>query len=300
LNLFGSAYFQLQVTDSSGQSTACILHDGVVYAGSNGIINLNAEGLTAPSQKLIGPLIQWGMNAWPWADDREKYELDLQIANSQPGTYWYPWWRNLQSGTVTITGGSASVVGSGTSFLSTICTSGGAPIDSDTVMIIQYPGNDGLTHYTPVGVVSCSDNTHAVLRWNDGGLSGAVYPPSANLPAYPYPDCDSGCSGLGYTVGDDSNLWGTWLYNSIPANYYDVAKAYYGFWLRSELTLITPRSRPRPTSGGNILCSIKDPVAIPASPRTTRSTKLARSIEASRWPGWSSVRFRKAPVPPSG
>ena len=235
LNLFGSADFQLIVTDGSAQSTTCNIHNGVVYSDGNNVINLTSEGVDAASQKMIGPLIQWGKSAWPWADDRQKYTLDLQIANSANGTYYYPFWRTLASGTVTITGGSANVVGSGTAFqtggANAIC-SGTSPRDVDTVLIIRYTGTDSLTHYTPVSVVSCSSDTAAVLSWRSGT---GQYPTSANLPAWPYPNCDSGCSGLGWSAGGDFNNWGVWLSGGEPANFYDVVKSARGLYLRSGI-----------------------------------------------------------------
>ena len=112
LNRFGSANFQLTVTDGSGNSTTCSVHDGVVIAGKNGVIELTSEGLDPISQKFIGPLIMYGANTWPWADTIHKTEMDIQVNNL--ANYYTPFWRTAMPGTISVTAGSNVVTGTGT------------------------------------------------------------------------------------------------------------------------------------------------------------------------------------------
>jgi hypothetical protein len=227
LTQFGSADFQLTVADGSGNQATCIVRHGVVAADSNGVIDLTAEGVDATSQKILGPLIMFGANPWPWADDRHKRTLDIQIANH--ANFYSPWWRTPMPGTISINNGSVEVVGTDTD-LRAPCGGGSTSLGT-AVLFIRYPGTDSRTHYTAMGVASCTDASHLTLA--------TAYPAAPNAP---FPSC-SPCSGLqwqwgyadGTTTYSPQYQFGNWIYFSAPWNYYDVAKSMYAFYLRSGI-----------------------------------------------------------------
>jgi hypothetical protein len=80
LSAFGTYTFQLTVTDGSSQSNSCSVKNGAVVNGTDGVINLTAEGVPAAAQHFIGPMTKYGVNPWPWADNREKASADLIIS----------------------------------------------------------------------------------------------------------------------------------------------------------------------------------------------------------------------------
>ena len=232
LNQFGSADFQLAVTDGSGNTTSCSVHNGVVIADANGVVSLTSEGVDPVSQKFIGPLIMYGANPWPWADTLHMAEMNLQVNNL--ANYYTPFWRTAQPGTIGVTAGSTTITGSGTD-LTAPCGGGSAPLNGAAIFLI-YPGTDGLTHYLNGGVSSCTDANHLEFQMPKGG----GYP--VGTPQLPYPTCSPSCSGwkwswgyYGDTIRSPQDQLGYWLYNSAPANYYDNAKAFYALYLRSGI-----------------------------------------------------------------
>jgi hypothetical protein len=240
LNQFGSADFQLSVTDGSGNTSTCSVHDGVVAADANGVISLSTEGLDPISQKFIGPLIMYGANPWPWADTIHKTEMDLQIQNLA-NTYT-PFWRTAEPGTISVTAGSNIVTGTGTN-LTAPCGGGNTPWDGagSSFIFLIYPGTDGLTHYMNATVISCTDANHLVMSVPNNYPSGpGAYP--TGTPQTPWPDCTAACTGwswqwgyFGDTVYSPQDQYGAWIYNSAPGNYYDNAKAFYALYLRSGI-----------------------------------------------------------------
>jgi hypothetical protein len=86
--VFGSYVFELTVTDSSGVSSACTVKHGAVASDENGAVVTNNSAVDA----LLGPMIGFGANPWPWFDDRHKAAADLQIAglDAYYGAYWDP------------------------------------------------------------------------------------------------------------------------------------------------------------------------------------------------------------------
>jgi hypothetical protein len=205
----GDYVFGLIVTDGSGSSTPCSVEDGAVTTGANNVVSLSSSITT-----LIGPQIRWGTNPWPWYDDRHKAEADQQIGTMD--TYYGAWWDVADPGTVSVTTGSTTVTGVGTTFLATFC--GGSAGPGVRGMVVQYPtGNSlvpGETGRRLVGVASCASDTSLTL----GGI---------------YANDISGGSGLSY--GDDAAS-GTWSYNAAPANYYDNVAALYALYYRSGIT----------------------------------------------------------------
>ncbi len=202
----GSYTFQLTVTDSSGHSSVCTVNDGAVETDNNGLVITNNPAVDT----LLGPMVQYGANPWPWYDDRHKAEADMQIADMDP--YYGAWWNVADTGTVAVTQGSTTIVGTGTTFKATFCGGGTSPVNS---IVVWYPNADlaGDTGRRIMAVVSCQSDTE---------LTTNNYWPI---------DLSAGTT-LSYS--DDSNS-GTWAYNAAPANYYDNVAALYALYYRSGL-----------------------------------------------------------------
>lgn len=237
LNLFGSADFHLTVTDASSAATSCDIHNGVVVAATNGVIDLTSEGIPSTSQIIIGPLIKYGQNRWPWADTIHKVEGDLQAANL--ATYYTPYWETPMAGTISVTAGSAVATGSGTSLLAP-CNGGSSPVGQIPTFIIIYPGTDGRTHYLAAATVACTDATH--LTFSMPGGAGA-YP--TGTPSGVLPNCTSACTGWHWQWGyapqgsdpivNPQQQYQNWAYGPAPGNYYDNVKTFYGLYWRSGI-----------------------------------------------------------------
>ena len=120
--IFGSYVFQLTVKDSAGQSGTCTVKHGFVATDDNGIVITN----NGTVDTLLGSMIRYGANPWPWFDDRHKAGADLVIASLgtalNSSKNYADFWRNTKGpGTITVTGGSTIVTGSGTTFTTTFC-----------------------------------------------------------------------------------------------------------------------------------------------------------------------------------
>jgi hypothetical protein len=212
--VFGSYVFQLTVTDSSNQSSVCTVKDGAVATDDNGIVvtgNANVD-------LLLGPMVRYGANPWPWYDNRH-----MQAAvdeNSIMNVYFPAWWDTPGPGTVTVTNYSTAVVGSGTSFTTTFCQGPAnptAPQAGYPTMAVWHPFGSG-TGRRMYGVASCADDTHLTVGtpYNDDGQT---------LPG----------SGLTYAADNQyAPVWG-WSQKNSPANYYDNVAAYYALYYRSGI-----------------------------------------------------------------
>jgi len=232
---FGSFNSTLAVTDSGSHTTSCTLHGGIVVASTTSwSVDLSAEGLSSVQQFIVGPQIAFGHNQWPYADQAVINELNLNLAALQSGGIYSPYWKTLQSGTITITGGSPQIVGSGTAFKSTYC-GGGTGWDGITILIWRYTGTDGFTHYNqfiPTSTNGCPDDTHMNIADPFGnGSTSFTYPSS---PTAPWPDCTTPCSGLGYgAIANNSQVFTNWTYFQSPAMYYDVPEFFLVNYWRS-------------------------------------------------------------------
>ena len=210
--VFGSYVFQLTVTDSSNQSSVCTIKDGAVATDSNDIVITNNSAVDT----LLGPMVRWGANPWPWYDNRHKAAADTQIAEMD--VQFPAWWDTPGPGTVSVTKGSSSqtVVGSGTTFTTTFCKGPSDPThhqDGYPVISIWYPLNGGTGH-SIAHVQSCTDDTHLTTDYGWGGSPG-----------------------MGYTYAADNYYSSIWGFGSTgtPANYYDNVAAYYALYYRSGI-----------------------------------------------------------------
>jgi len=211
----GSYTFQLTVTDGSGQSSQCTVNDGAVATDRNDVVVTNNPAVDT----LLGPMTRFGTNPWPWFDDRHKAEADLQIANMD--RYYGAYWDVADPGTVTVTVGSTTVIGSGTSFTTTFCQGPGAPSTPQpgAAIVVWYPTNNpavpGETGRRMSSVVSCQSNAQLTM-------------------AYGWPNLTAVPAGSGLSYADNA-LRGGWDYSVAPANYYDNVAAFYALYYRSGI-----------------------------------------------------------------
>jgi hypothetical protein len=205
--VFGSYVFQLTVTDGGGRSSSCRVKDGAVASDNNGVVITNNPSVDA----LLGPMIRFGANPWPWFDDRHKAGADVQIKNLD--SYYSAYWDIAAPGTVTVNAGSPTVTGAGTAFTSTFCQ--GSTPKSGAAIIVWYPAENGQTGRRQWSVASCQSDFQLTLTapWKNDVSAGA------NL-KYAY---------------SDYNVSGAWAYNAAPANYYDNVAAYYALYYRSGI-----------------------------------------------------------------
>ena len=147
------------------------MHDGVVLADSNEVINLSAEGADPVSQRDTRP------------DDRERSQrLALgrhgadHHANGQLNNlanYYTPFWRTAMPGRVSVTNGSSTITGNGTNLQLPCGGNGSAPL-SGASFILHYLGADSRDHYTVWPIVSCNSATSLTI--------GGSYPAGPNYP----------------------------------------------------------------------------------------------------------------------
>ncbi|HXJ41521.1 MAG TPA: hypothetical protein VNH18_19740 [Bryobacteraceae bacterium] len=210
--IFGSYALQLTVTDSSGQSTACSTKIGAVASDQNGTVIVGNPAVDT----LLGPLVRYGANPWPWYDDRNAAAAALQTTNLD--AYYNDYWNVAGPGTITVSASSTRVTGVGTTFTSTFCTGGSVPRSGASV-IVWYPTNNPLnateTGRRLMGVASCESDTQLTLQ------------------AAWFSDTPAG-SFLNYTEQDSGNLT-MWSYNAAPANYYDNVMAFYSLYYRTGI-----------------------------------------------------------------
>ena len=212
--VFGSYVFQLTVADSSNQSSVCTVKDGAVATDDDNIVITNNTAVDT----LLGPMVRFGANPWPWFDNRHKQAADNE--NSVMDAYFPAWWDTPAPGTVTVTTGSYQIVGVGTRFTTTFCQGPANPTVAQAgypVIAIWHPLGSG-TGRTLEQVASCTDDTHLNVynAYNDDGKT---------LPG----------SGLTYAADNQyASMWG-WSQASTPANYYDNVAAYYALYYRSGI-----------------------------------------------------------------
>jgi hypothetical protein len=212
--VFGSYVFQLTVTDSSNQSSVCAVKDGAVATDDNNIVITNNTAVDT----LLGPMVRYGANAWPWFDNRHKQAADNQI--SVMDSYFPAWWDTPSPGTVSVTSGSTAVVGAGTTFTTTFCQGPANPTVPQTgypMIAIWHPMGSGTGRVEQM-VTGCADDTHLTLMYpyNSDGKT----PPGSNL-----------------TYAADNTyaiIWG-WGQTQDTANYYDNVAAYYALYYRSGI-----------------------------------------------------------------
>lgn len=209
VDTFGQYTFRLTVTNTDGSDTTTV-NIGSVSTDSNGVVILpsvtsgNGDLSTVLGQITIG-------NGGPWTtyDTLEGTYSDSLGAN-MPATYPGS---TPQAGTLTVTNGSASITGSGTSFTSVFACNG-----TDWILI-YYPLNGGGTGRREYIVSACADDTHLTTSL------AFVQDPGATNPA----------SNVQFGYMSNSE-YGQWRGGSNNWNYYDVVKGLYTHYYRTGIT----------------------------------------------------------------
>jgi hypothetical protein len=85
---FGSYVFRLTVTDNAGRASSCSVKHGAVVTDDAGVVVTNNPAVDT----LLGKMIRFDANPWPWFDDRHRAAANLQISNLDTyfGAYWDP------------------------------------------------------------------------------------------------------------------------------------------------------------------------------------------------------------------
>lgn len=178
--IFGSYVFQLTVKDSDGRSGTCTVKHGFVATDDNGVVITN----NGTVDTLLGSMIRFGANPWPWFDDRHKGVADLVNASLgtslNPSRNYADFWTNTKGpGTIAVTTGGTTVTGSGTTFTTTFC---------------QGPANPNvpkLASSYPTNIALAIDATNNLM------VSAPSYGfPPVNVQSWIYIS-----SGAGWTVG---------------------------------------------------------------------------------------------------
>jgi hypothetical protein len=209
--VFGTYEFELRVTDGSGQSSTCRVKHGAIAVDDQGVVKLPED--TDEDRKrnaLLGPLIAFGRNPWPWADERHKGMADHFGAKLR--TEWVDYWNVPLQGTISVTRGSAIVQGSGTNFREEFCGGGNTP-KIYNYLIVWYPLPEGGHGRAPLSIKTCNSDEELTLA--------APYTRSASA------------SDLNYT--NDRARHGSWIGNETNANFYDNVLAYYSLYYRTGI-----------------------------------------------------------------
>jgi hypothetical protein len=236
---FGSYVFQLTVTDASGQSSSCNVKHGFVATDANDVVITD----NAVVDTLLGSMIRYGASPWPWMDNRHKAGAQFNIGHLTDYFTNY-WLDSKQTGTVTVTSGSATVTGYNTSFTTTFCQGPGNPTAPKTVaggqnvyILVWHPmtspaAYDGLPENTGLRfepVQSCQSDTQLTI--------------TENWPTW-IPDCSGG--GCSYSYDDASlnttvspaadGYSGVYQYpEHAGSNFYDAVAAFYALYYRSGI-----------------------------------------------------------------
>ncbi len=203
---FGTHTIRLTVKDSSGQSSSIDREFGAVATDDKGIVV--SENIL--HDKLLGPLLRYGLSPWTYFDDRHKGLAD-HFGNLQSTLFLDPWNTPLP-GTISIPVNGTTVTGIGTTFKDTFCGGGTTPTGGNT-LVIYYPRTDGSTGRRSMFINRCDSDTQLTL--NNSYYFGAA------------------ANNIQYSSWVPSS---TWLNGSSNANYYDNVLAFYSLYYRTGLT----------------------------------------------------------------
>lgn len=206
----GQYTVRLRVTDPGGATAIADLDVGAIATDGQGVV------IVPSSVAAIFPsMTAWGTSPWPWLDDRHVWLSEFY--GGLLDTDYAAVWRTAQPGTITTTDNSATITGSGTTFLTTFACNG-----SDYI-ITRYTDATG-TRYRGYNVASCASNTSLTI--NGGSNLIAVERPQAGF------DVGSGMLYGKMTISEVSR----WTGPSTNVNYYDNVLAHYAAYYRTGLT----------------------------------------------------------------
>jgi hypothetical protein len=207
--IFGQYTFRLAVTDSSGNTSPCeITHGSVATDSLSNVVVSNSV-----HRQILGPMMAWGATPWDFFDTEYMSWADLmastQGAGCSEGTVCaIDEWNTALTGTISLTNGSTTVTGSGTSFQADLCGGDTTPDDNYLVVWYQADGRRYVSSYT------CTSATQITLgsNWTGTNLSNVSYSKWTNAQV------------------------ARWINGSSNVNYYDAVMAYYALYYRTGLT----------------------------------------------------------------
>lgn len=204
--VFGTYVVRLTVTDTTGQRSHKDVEIAAAASDENGVVVYGS----ADTGKIFGPMIRFGANPWPWADNRHKALADFFGGLLMAGDPQYqPYWDTpVGAGTISVTAGSTTIVGTATTFLTTFNCNG-----TDAILVwYRTPGGTGRRVF---GISSCQSDTALTI-------------------SAPY---DAGVTESGLTYGRQTEAdIGSWYGNATNNNFYDNVMAHYSLYYRSGHT----------------------------------------------------------------
>lgn len=247
--VFGPADFQLTVTQSDGQSSTCSVNDGAVATDGNStvIVATRNSVLDNAIATLIGPMVQYGKNAWLFYDQSAYWAAINRIADMDVVGDFFDYWDVPGSGTVSVTTGSGLITGTGTHFTSDFCQGPNNPSvpQSSATLILWYQtgrvfGGVPETGRVKIWIGSCQSDTQMTMI--DGRTAGqtccgmTVW--RGNGSSFP----DQTGLALNYAITANNGTWDN-NYSPGPANFYDNVQAYYALYYRSGIDIFLAAAR---------------------------------------------------------
>jgi hypothetical protein len=179
----------------AGGTTATTLRNPIIWTSPKTPVTVSS---CADDTHLIMSSIWGGSNA---------SGLTFSINN----TIYSPYWDTPQTGTVSVTTGSATLTGVGTGFKALFCA--GGIVAQGVHPIIWWPVGDGTFGRRQVDVSACTDDTHLTM-----GEAWSIAPQG---------------SGLQFSVNDYTSWWDN---AGFPGQFYDSdVLLYYTLWYSSGI-----------------------------------------------------------------
>ena len=197
------------MTDELGQRSSATVHIGAVATDESGRVIMADSNIA----NIIGPQLRVGQSPWPWFDDRHQALAGWFGNWLDTDDTFQDQWNVPLSGTITVTNGSPTVTGSGTTFQTAFCAGGASPTDGNS-FVIWYPVGDGKYGRRDYNISRCDSQTQVTLDKAYDTTSGTA-------------------SGLHYA---NWRTFGYWCGGSDNRNYYDNVTAYYSLYYRTGLT----------------------------------------------------------------
>jgi len=196
---------RLRVIDGLGQTGTEDITLGAVATDTNAVV-IQSD---ATIGTVLGENLRSGASPWTWFDTNE-----MAVADAIAATIPEFQGNATLAGTLTVTNGSATITGSGTSFASQFACDG-----SDNI-VIHYPidGGGGALGRRTYVVISCSGADMTIYNSSGGGY-------------------DASATASGVSFGKISNADnGSWANQSNNWNYYDSVAALYRLYYRTGNT----------------------------------------------------------------
>jgi hypothetical protein len=207
--VFGECDFDLTVTDESSNTGTAVAQVGGIYVNSVGVVNVTTEA-SANVAQAIGPLIGWGYNIWPYADQNNFTQANLYAPLLANSTFAGTVPSISQSGTSGTTQYDYVVVAVGSSgnpiavSQPGITTGGNATLTSGNYNVIPMPSLSSASYCGVYRIVSKGSPSGTGwigtgtcgTNFSDTGLTAGNDPWSSTAPATnPYPDWETALPG---------------------------------------------------------------------------------------------------------